>query len=184
MTGEKDIWGEKPPLLRNAGTIEVGVNPKFLDWLENLKAKITQLNECLGEYESKEWCDHCIIDSKCAQITLHVQELKKKAEKWDLLFNDPGAPFLDIMNRLENLHKIEREWLEASIMMGRKVGEHQTIAESEIAYTKKHKKKLEAVKNWYLAHELLLVTPKNFDECARARYKHFDKLKEILEAEE
>ncbi len=52
---------------------------------EKLKAKITQLNECLGEYESKEWCDHCIIDSKCAQITLHVQELKEKAKKYDAI---------------------------------------------------------------------------------------------------
>ena len=145
MTGENDIWDEKPPLLRNAGTIEVGVNPKFLDWLENLKAKITQLNECLGEYESKEWCDHCIIDSKCAQITLHVQELKEKAKKWDRL--DQPAKY--------NLTK----YMECS-------------------------DKLEAVKTWYLAHELLPVTPKNFDECARARYTHFDKLKEILEAKE
>ena len=109
MTGEKDIWDEKPPLLRNAGTIEVGVNPKFLDWLENLKAKITQLNECLGEYESKEWCDHCIIDSKCAQITLHVQELKEKAEKWDefckCLKWHPGTPISPILLQFHALNE-------------------------------------------------------------------------------
>ena len=47
---------------------------------EKLKGKITQLNECLGEYETQEWCEHCIIDAKCAQITLHVKDLEKKIE--------------------------------------------------------------------------------------------------------
>ncbi len=80
-----DIWDEMPPILTNIGTLEVGTNPKFLEWLENLKAKITQLHECLGEYHSKQWCSHCIVDSKCAQITLYVQELKEKAKKYDAI---------------------------------------------------------------------------------------------------
>ena len=96
MTGKKDIWDEKPePVWVPRGYYseskikEDDVQALLLEdvgtWLENLKAKITQLNECLGEYESKEWCDHCIIDSKCAQITLHVQELKEKAKKYDAI---------------------------------------------------------------------------------------------------
>lgn len=92
MTDEKDIWDEKPDYVWVPRGYSSRVKIKDDDiqmlnleetdaWLENLKAKITQLNECLGEYESKEWCSHCIIDSKCAQITLYVQELKEKAEK-------------------------------------------------------------------------------------------------------
>ena len=90
------IWNEKPDYVWVPRGYSSRVKIKDDDiqmlnleeteaWLENLKAKITQLNECLGEYESKEWCDHCIIDSKCAQITLHVQELKAKAEKLDTI---------------------------------------------------------------------------------------------------
>lgn len=74
--------------------------------------------------------------------------LVEKAENWDLLFGDIDDPFYDIMKRLEKLHEIERRWMEASIMMGRKVLEHQTIAESEIAYQRELKDKLEAVKTW------------------------------------
>ncbi len=86
------IWDEMPPILTNINTHEVGTNPRFLDWLENLKAKITQLHECLGEYHSKQWCDHCIIDSKCAQITLYVQELKDKADRYDMI--QEGVPLV------------------------------------------------------------------------------------------
>ena len=32
-----DIWDEKPLILKCMGTHEVGVNPRFLDWLENVK---------------------------------------------------------------------------------------------------------------------------------------------------
>ena len=92
MTDEKDIWTEKPDPGDHKYWSDVLFESEFYHiqfliddklWLDKLNAKITQLNECLGEYESKEWCDHCIIDSKCAQITLYVQELKKKAEPLD-----------------------------------------------------------------------------------------------------
>ena len=95
------IWDEMPPILTNIGTHEVGTNPRFLEWLENLKAKITQLHECLGEYHSEQWCDHCIIDSKCAQITLYVQELKEKAEKYDELKKTDNKIIYDLSHKLE-----------------------------------------------------------------------------------
>ncbi len=90
-----DIWGENPPNPNDFFiTVERWDWEKRFDvsaylnardtWVQNLMAKITQLHECLGEYESKEWCGHCILESKCAQITLHAQELKERAEKWGL----------------------------------------------------------------------------------------------------
>ncbi len=90
----EDIWdlfpferveGDGGQCLRLKGYMQAAMNPAFVgpleEWLDNLRAKITQLNECLGEYESHEWCSHCIIEAKCAQITMYVNELKEKAEK-------------------------------------------------------------------------------------------------------
>ena len=90
------------------------------------------------------------------EVKAEGDSLKKNAENWNLLFGDMDDPFYDIMKRLECLHEIERRWMEASIMMGRKVLEHQTIAESEIAYQRELKDKLEAVKThltkWVSGH--------------------------------
>ncbi len=88
------IWAEKPePVWVPRGYSSMSqikeddVQMIILDDLdafhEKIKGKITQLNECLGEYESHRWCGHCIADAKCAQITMHVNELKEKAENWD-----------------------------------------------------------------------------------------------------
>jgi len=67
---------------------------------DRLNSAITQIHECLGEYESKEWCGHCIADSKCAQITMHIIELKKKADTLTFLFGEKGV-------KTENLMKIQ-----------------------------------------------------------------------------
>ncbi len=100
MTKEKPIWDEKP----NFGDYGSVGWEEYLDelnrWLDNLKGKITQLHECLGEYESKEWCDHCIVDSKCVQITMRIIELKKKAETLTFLFGEKGV-------KTENLMKLQ-----------------------------------------------------------------------------
>lgn len=48
------------------------------DWLEILRSRLMQMQECLGEFESKEWCSHCIINNKCAQITLKVELLNNR----------------------------------------------------------------------------------------------------------
>ena len=42
-----------------------------------LFAKIEQIHECIGDYESKEWCGHCLVDAKCAQITMVSNEIKE-----------------------------------------------------------------------------------------------------------
>ncbi len=47
---------------------------------DRLQSAITQINECIGGYESKEWCGHCVVDGKCAQITLAVLEIREKLE--------------------------------------------------------------------------------------------------------
>ncbi len=104
-----DIWAEKPgfdivSLLWDDKTADSAAkvyNADLMDaFHEKLKAKITQIHECLGEYESKEWCGHCIVDSKCAQITMHIIELKKKADTLTFLFGKKGV-------KTENLMKIQ-----------------------------------------------------------------------------
>ncbi len=128
----RDIWKEKPDYVWVPRGYSSRVKIKDDDiqmlnleetdaWLENLKGKITQLNECLGEYESHEWCSHCIIDAKCAQITLHVQELKentRKADLWDQYAiydndNEPEILVKDLIiayERLEAVKNIVKEF--------------------------------------------------------------------------
>ena len=101
MTEEKPIWDELPePLPVGWAETLYYSKPDMDTFHEKLKAKITQLHECLGEYESKEWCGHCIVDSKCAQITMHIIELKKKAETLTFLFGEKGV-------KTENLMKLQ-----------------------------------------------------------------------------
>ena len=98
-----DPWAEKPNAVHGEldGSIDYWIREVELDiFLEKLKGKITQLHECLGEYESKEWCGHCIVGSKCAQITMHIIELKKKGDVLDFLFGEKGV-------RTENLMKLQ-----------------------------------------------------------------------------
>ncbi len=94
----EDIWDE---INLESITYKSELDPlRVRSYLEKLKGKITQLHECLGEYETHEWCGHCIVDSKCAQITMHVIELKKKADILDFLFGEKGV-------RTENLMKLQ-----------------------------------------------------------------------------
>jgi len=96
-----DLWAEKPePLPVGWAEILYYSKPDMDAFHEKLKEKITQLHECLGEYESKEWCGHCIVDSKCAQITMHIIELKKKGDVLDFLFGEKSV-------RTENLMKLQ-----------------------------------------------------------------------------
>lgn len=96
-----DSWAEKPEALPVGWAETLYYSKPDMDaFHEKLKGKITQLHECLGEYESKEWCGHCIADAKCAQITMHIIELKKKGDVLDFLFGEKAI-------RTENLMKIQ-----------------------------------------------------------------------------
>lgn len=79
-------------------------------------------------------------------IKVEGDRLQEKAKLWNIIGNLSDLEMNDLMTRLENLDKIEREWLEMSMMMGRKIIEHQGIAEAEIAWAKQHKQKLEAIR--------------------------------------
>lgn len=163
MTEEKPIWEEEPEF-SGYGVNEV---EKYLNEVdafhEKLKGKITQLHECLGEYQSKEWCGHCIVDSKCAQITMHIIELKKKAETLTFLFGEKGV-------KTENLMKIQvwrekaEKWDQYAIYDNDK--EEEILVKDLIAAYEK----LEDVRNW---HEDVEMDPDD-------RYR----LEKILETEE
>ena len=45
------IWDQKPPLLINAGTLEVGVNPEFISWLEIIKIIYQSLADTVIEQD-------------------------------------------------------------------------------------------------------------------------------------
>ncbi len=131
-------------------------------WLENLKGKITQLNECLGEYESHEWCDHCIIDAKCAQITMHVTELKENAKKWEMVFGDiQKLGYVGTAEMLKSLKRKAELWDQYAIYDNDKE-EEILVKDLIIAY-----EKLETVKTLIMGSGLVIRT---------------DKLKAILEA--
>jgi len=142
MTEEKPIWDELPePLPVGWAETLYYSKPDMDAFHEKLKGKITQLHECLGEYESKEWCGHCIVDSKCAQITMHIIELKKKAETLTFLFGEKGV-------KTENLMKIQmwREKAEKSDEYYRAMREFQGRNSNQAHMIRDLKKKLEAVK--------------------------------------
>ena len=50
--------------------------PAMDEYLAALDAKILQIHECLGQYESKEWCDHCLIDAACARVTMELHRIE------------------------------------------------------------------------------------------------------------
>lgn len=106
----EDIWDIKPAICYMLDHFGKGqnfpyYNAKDMDaWLDNLKAKITQLNECLGEFESHEWCSHCIIEAKCAQITMHVKELKGLIKR-----NEDAVRAVQALT--ERVNEIEQEYI-------------------------------------------------------------------------
>jgi len=116
MSEEKNIWDdEKPNAVHGEldGSIDYWIREVELDvFLEKLKGKITQIHECLGEYESHEWCSHCIIDAKCAQITMDIIELKKKAETLTFLFGEKGVKTENLM-KLQKLEDIRQAFIKS-----------------------------------------------------------------------
>jgi len=162
MTEEKPIWEEEPEF-SGYGVNEV---EKYLNEVdafhEKLKAKITQLHECLGEYQSKEWCGHCIVDSKCAQITMHIIELKKKAETLTFLFGEKGV-------KTENLMKLQIWREKAEKWDSFKKDAVCRDCNWDLPECHKYRRRLEAVRKW---HEDVEMDPDD-------RYR----LERILEAE-
>ncbi|MCK4698642.1 MAG: hypothetical protein KAT53_10140 [Dehalococcoidia bacterium] len=160
-----DPWAEKPEALPVGWAETLYYSKPDMDaFHEKLKGKITQLHECLGEYESKEWCGHCIADAKCAQITMHIIELKKKGDVLDFLFGEKGV-------RTENLMKIQiwREkaelWDESWVRSFPSSARDQVLRRMMDA-----EQKLEAVRNWWNL----------FNQCIDSEAVK-DKLWEILE---
>lgn len=62
---------------------------------DRMNTSLMQIHECLGEYESKEWCNHCEVDSKCLQITSATQELKERIKKLEEELKDADRVRLD-----------------------------------------------------------------------------------------
>jgi len=142
MTEEKPIWDELPEPLPVGWAETLYYSKTDMDaFHEKLKGKITQLHECLGEYQSKEWCGHCIVNSKCAQITMHIIELKKKAETLTFLFGEKGV-------RTENLMKIQAWREKAEKWDSFKKDAVCRSCDWDLPECHKYRRRLEAVKKW------------------------------------
>ena len=78
------------------------------EYLDAFDAKILQIHECIGAYESGELCGHCLVDAACGRITMELQKLEENAGKWVKLGEsiekarnaDPPKWWLDDANEL------------------------------------------------------------------------------------
>lgn len=102
-----EIWGEKPPILTNVGTHEVGINPKFVGWLEKLKAHIDWLASYINANQLivNQFAYH---DEKYWWKGDDLGKMKEKAELWEqyaIYDNDKEAeiPVKDLLIAYEEL---------------------------------------------------------------------------------